>query len=443
MLEYLIEDGLVQKGDRIAVGVSGGADSMLLLWGLFDKQKQVDFYMKVIHVNHRLRGKESDRDMKFVEDFCKKKKIPYEIVSVDVKKIKANKKLSLEEAAREARYQAIEDVMKKDNLSKLFLAHHKNDQAETVLMHIFRGSGILGACGMQKTDGKIVRPLLNFKKSEIEKIATDSGISWVIDSTNQESSCTRNFIRNEILPQIEKVYPSVVDAICGFSEKCKATQSFAESKLEQGLVSDYGDGVMISSRVFDADGLSNALYLKDAFKRLEVFADIEEKHFKLLADLNEKSVNTCIDLPHGVVARKTYDGVKLSKKTATEKNSDEKNFETGTHFFDGIGTVTAEIVSPYDVVYGNGSLYVDYNKLPADCIWRTRRVGDKFTMLGTGTRSLSDYFTDEKLEFEQRDKMLLLASREKVLVIAGRDISENVKIDGTTDTIIKITFQQL
>ena len=152
MFEYLIEDRFVKKEDRIAVGVSGGADSMLLLWALIDKQKQVGFYFEVVNVNHHIRGASSDRDSKFVEDFCKKHKVDYKIVDVDVKKMKAEQRCTLEESARIARHDVFNSIMKEDKLNKLFLAHHKNDQAETILMHIFRGSGISGAVGIKNTD---------------------------------------------------------------------------------------------------------------------------------------------------------------------------------------------------------------------------------------------------------------------------------------------------
>lgn len=149
MLEFLVENVNLKENDRIAVGVSGGADSMVLLWSLLDLQKKVKFFMKVVNVNHNLRGEESDRDSKFVATFCEKKKIPYEVISVQVKKTKAQEKLTLEESARKLRYDAFLKVMKKDKLNKLFLAHHKNDQAETILMNILRGSGVQGAGGNQ------------------------------------------------------------------------------------------------------------------------------------------------------------------------------------------------------------------------------------------------------------------------------------------------------
>ena len=227
MLEYLIDDKFVETSDGIAVGVSGGADSMVLLWALLDKQKEVGFDLHVVNVNHHIRGIASDEDSAFVEDFCKAKKIKYTIVDVDAKKIKADKKMTLEEAARNARYEAFESVMKKEHLNKLFLAHHKNDQVETILMHLFRGSGISGACGICDTD-KIFRPLIGFSKEELLKLAKEHGIKFVTDETNQDNAYARNYVRNVVIPDIEKMYPNVVDAIFEFGKKCKNMQKFIE-----------------------------------------------------------------------------------------------------------------------------------------------------------------------------------------------------------------------
>ena len=222
MLEYLIEDKFVNSSDNIAIGVSGGVDSMVLLWALLDKQKQVGFNLHVINVNHHLRGEEGDNDTKFVEDFCIKKNIPHTIVHVDVKLLKKENKLTIEESARIARYDAFSKIMKKEKLNKLFLAHHKNDQVETILMHIFRGAGLAGACGIRDNE-KIIRPLLSYSKDELLKIATEHGVKFVVDSTNEDNKYARNYVRNVVLKMIEQVYPNALNSIFDFGEKCTFT----------------------------------------------------------------------------------------------------------------------------------------------------------------------------------------------------------------------------
>jgi tRNA(Ile)-lysidine synthase len=439
MLEYLIDDKFVESSDGVAVGVSGGADSMVLLWALLDKQKEVGFDLHVVNVNHHIRGESSDNDSKFVEDFCKSKKIKYTIVDVDAKKLKAEGKLTLEEAARLARYDAFEKVMKKEHLNKLFLAHHKNDQVETILMHLFRGAGISGACGIVDSN-KTFRPLLKFSKAELLKLAADHGIKFVTDETNGDNAYARNYVRNIVIPDIEKMYPGVVGAIFEFGEKCKNVEKFIKNQVKIENIQVNKEFVLLKDAIFETDLLVIREYIKQAFAELEVFADIESKHYDAIVALKDAKVNTCIDAPHGVVVGRTYQGIKFFKKEAQEINTQEFDFVIGETVIDGVGKIVVDFVSADDVVYGEGVLYVDYNKVSTDAVWRTRRIGDVFSKFGTGSKKLNDYFTDKKIENLLRDKIPVLASGNQVLVVAGEDISENAKIDGETEQIVAIRF---
>lgn len=439
MLEHLIEDSVVLKEDRIAVGVSGGADSMVLLWALLDKQKQVGFYLKVINVNHHLRGEESDSDTKFVKEFCEKKKIPYEIVDVDVKSLKADKKLTLEESARVARYDAFAKIMKTDKLNKLFLAHHKNDQVETILMHIFRGSGVAGASGIKQND-YVVRPLLNFDKNEILKIASEHGVKFVTDSSNSDNAFARNYVRNVVVPAIEKAYPNVVNSIFEFGKKCKEMQEFVQKNIKTEYFEENNDYIVLKDQAFLEHSVVVHEYVKQVFEKLKIFADIESKHYDMIFELQKCSVNKSVDLPHQIQAKRTYTGVKFCKKTSKKKTEKHHEFILGELDFEGYGKIVTKIVSPDEVVYGEGALFADYTKISNSAVWRIRNLGDTFAKLGTGSKKLNDYFTDKKIDFEKRDNLPILAFENLVLIVAENDVSENVKIDGQTDQIVKIEF---
>ena len=440
MLEFLINDSMVSKEDRIAVGVSGGADSMLLLWALLDKQKEVGFHLYVINVNHHIRGEESDRDSLFVEDFCKKKKIEYIVADVDVLKLKKDEKYTLEESARKLRYEVFANEMKKNSLNKLFLAHHKNDQAETILMHIFRGSGISGAVGIKQTD-RIVRPLLSYSKAEILKMADEYGVKFVNDSTNEASDTSRNYLRNIVIPEIERVYPGVVNTICEFGERCKEIDEFVKSFVNANLVIENADYLLLKDSVFDEKPFIVREYVKLVFEKLGVFSDIESKHYKLVSDLVGAEVNKKLDFPHDLEVKRTYEGLKFYKKSKAKKIEDCFNFVLGKFEFEGYGTISASLVNAHEVVYGEGSFYVDQSKISTNAVWRTRKDGDVFAKLGTGSKKLNDYFTDKKIDIDMRDKLPLLCTGNNVLVVAGFDISENVKIDGLTDQIVKLDFE--
>lgn len=442
MVEYLIEDSFVKKDDRIAVGVSGGADSMLLLWALLDKQKQVGFYLEVININHKLRGEASDKDSLFVENFCKKRKIPHKIIEIDVKSLKNDKKLTLEESARVARYNAFYSVMEQDGLNKLFLAHHKNDQAETILMHIFRGAGVGGAVGIKNTN-QIFRPLLNLSKEQILTLSKEHGIEFVQDESNADNGFSRNYIRNVILPQIEKVYPAVVNNISQFGKRCEEMQEFVLSMVDESQIVKEKGQVFINGLVFEKQKILVREYLKKALESLGVFADLEAKHFQMVYELSKMEVNKEISLPHGLVAKKIYSGVRIFKATKSKKQTLEFEFtKNGVISFGDFCKIKTEVVHSNDVVYGE-ALYVDGSKISTNALWRTRRAGDRFAKIGTGSKKLNDYFTNSKIENSKRDYVPILASGDSVLVIAGDDIAENVKIDGQTDEIVKITFERL
>ena len=442
MFEFLIDDKFVCKDDRIAVGVSGGADSMLLLWSLIDKQKQVGFYFEVINVNHHIRGKASDDDSRFVEDFCKKRKINYKIIDVDVKKLKKDEKYTLEESARVARYDAFKNVMKNDKLNKLFLAHHKNDQAETILMHIFRGSGISGAVGIKNTD-MIFRPLLNFSKQEILKLAKDHGIEYVEDDSNSDNEYSRNYIRNVVLPQIENIYPRAVENIALFGKRCEEIQDYILSLIDEGLIEHKKNEILLSEKIFSFKTFIAREYLKKAFEKLGVFSDIESKHILMILELNKSEVNKEISLPHNLIAKKTYKGVKIFKPISGDNKALEFEFlKNGEIVFGEHFKIITKVVRADEVVYGE-ALFVDANKISTNAIWRTRRQGDRFSKIGTGSKKFNDYLTNSKVDFELRDVLPVLAVEQNILVVANDDVSENVKIDATTDEIVKIDFERL
>ena len=442
MLEFLIEDQFVEKIDRIAVGVSGGADSMLLLWALLDKQKQIKFYLEVINVNHHIRGASSDRDSSFVEAFCKKKKIPYKIVDVDAKKLKADEKYTLEESARIARYDAFRSVMEQDKLNKLFLAHHKNDQAETILMHIFRGAGISGAVGIKNTE-KTIRPLLAYSKEDILKMVKDYSIEYVQDESNADNDYSRNYIRNVIFPQLEKVYPAVIDNIVAFGKKCEEVHNFILSNIDMSLIDIKPEYVFVNQKVFELEKFIGREYLKKGFEALGVYSDIESKHIAMIYELSFGEVNKEVSLPHNLIVRKTYDGIKILKKNEQDPDLIEYEFtRNGEIVFGDYCKIITRVVKPDEVEYGKG-LYVDATKISTSAVWRTRRIGDRFSKIGTGSKKLNDYFTNLKVDFDLRDKIPILASKENVLLIIGDNVSEKVKIDASTDEIVRINYEML
>lgn len=201
---------LIENGDRVVVGVSGGPDSISLLDILnkFQKNKTLNFEIIVAHINHQIR-EEADSDEEYVKEYCEKNQIKFFAKRIDVIKYANNNKMGLEEAGRKIRYDFFDEILKQENANKIAIAHNKNDKAETIIMNIIRGSGISGLRGIEPIrDGKYIRPIIDCERYEIEKYAEENKLNPRIDKTNFENDCTRNKIRNIVLPYVKKEFNS-------------------------------------------------------------------------------------------------------------------------------------------------------------------------------------------------------------------------------------------
>lgn len=199
---FIREQKMIMPGDFVIAGVSGGADSVCLFFELLAYQKEIPFSMEVVHIEHGIRGQDSLADANYVENLCKEYGVPFHLVSCDIKKMAQESSLTVEEAGRKARYQAFEQAAKKSGRSncKIAVAHNLDDQAETILMNLARGSGLRGLGGIRPVRENIIRPLLNTRRSEIEAALRGRQITWRTDETNHQTEYTRNRIRLEILP---------------------------------------------------------------------------------------------------------------------------------------------------------------------------------------------------------------------------------------------------
>ena len=242
---YIIRHQLIDKGDCVLVGLSGGPDSVFLLHALDIFRKSMGYSLFAIHVHHGIRGDEADRDMEFSRSLCDKWEIPFKVIYVDAPGYAREKGLSLEEAARILRYEAFETerqaisaehAVKTDGMCKIAVAHHLDDQAETVLHNMVRGSGIRGLSGMEPRRGFIIRPLLSTKREYILRKLKDDGISYVIDSTNLDTQYTRNHIRSEILPELRAINPEAAAHIAHTAEMLREADDFFMK-----LAADYVD----------------------------------------------------------------------------------------------------------------------------------------------------------------------------------------------------------
>ena len=440
VFDFCQKENLFKNRADVAVGVSGGADSVFLLYFLIKYKTKLGLNNIVaVHVNHNLRGNESDDDQKFVEALCKEWNVLLITKSVNVKGKMKEQKAGLEESARILRYKAFEECMKETMLDTLCLAHHQNDQAETVLMHIFRGAGLAGACGMFAKSESIVRPLLCITRQEIEQELQKLAIAFRTDSSNADNGFSRNFLRNKILPEVENIYPNAINAIFNFAENCKVDEEFIRQNLDKNYLKVEEDQTKILLAAEDLHPSLKFRLIKDAFVLAGAYKNIEQKHLLMLNELFKMKTGSMQNFPMNIVAYKDYDCISLKQAKDLQK-LEEIAFEIPAKFEKN--KISVSVGFAKEVKFDKDKHYLDYIKIPHEAVWRTRKNGDVFCKLGGCKKTLSNYFTDKKIVQRERDNILLLCYKNEVLLVAGYDISELVKIDETTDKVVEIKYRR-
>ena len=437
ILDFIKANKLVKKGDVVGVGVSGGVDSMCLLHYLNSVKDILDIDVVGIHINHGIR-EESYDEAKFVLDKCKEMGVRVYKFTIDSNKIAKEKKVSLETGAREGRYGVFEALVKKDIVDKIALAHHMSDQAETILMHLFRGAGIKGAKGMEPIrDGIYIRPMLNVSKEEILEYASLNNIEYVEDASNNDNSYSRNYMRNVVMKDILARWPNAIEAINNFSRTVCEDDDYIDANIDLNSLVVDDKVVQLPCSVFR---LHSAVYSRLVFKALSIIGvkkDIERKHVEIIKDLalnldNGKKVK----LPLDVSVRKEY-GFLTFENVFVEKPVLRKPNKCFSFDVENFGTVTIKRVKTDGLSNG---LYFDYRKVPKDAYWRFREDGDVFEKFGGGTKKLKSIFIDKKIPLRKRDYIPVLASGNEVYVIAGVAISEKVKVEDVP-TCYRVTVE--
>ena len=230
--------------------------------------------------------------------------------------------------------------------------------------------------------------------------------------------------------------------LCAFGDKCFEVQNFIEQQVNLNLILEQDNFVLVKGEAFEAQNFVVREYLKIAFEKLGIYSDIEAKHYLMIAELNKMPVNSMVDLPHKVTAKKVYSGIKFYKKSTKKLAKNNHSFVIGETQIEGYGYVKVEFIEPSEVNYGDGSFYADYYKISDNAVWRFRELGDMFAKLGSGSKKLNDYFTDKKIEVDLRDEIPILANKNQVLLVVGYDIGETIKISSDTEKIVKISFHK-
>lgn len=418
------------SGKTVLLALSGGADSVALFYLLNELQKEGKLHLACAHFEHGIRKEASRADREFVRALCEKHACPFYTESANVPEEAKRANEGLETCARRLRYDFLLRMKAVSGADVIALAHHKDDQAETVLMHLLRGGGLNGACGMRRTDGVFVRPLLHISKKELIGYLAQNGYSWREDETNLVADNPRNHLRLNVMPSILSAYPGAADALFRFSEIAQAENAYMETKVNEEAskrVSFYAGVTRIS--------LSPAP--DTAILRRLIRAQTQALSFEEIERLC--SLKAPLTLPGGFTAEKCGDFLYLVPPL--EIPSEAPLHGEGVYALSGICEMKAEACraevykgSPYTQI-------VDESAVQSTCL-RTRRDGDFLRPLGMGGKKklISDVFTDKKIPHALRSRVPLLARGSEILWAAGVGISEEIKID-TQSGAIRLTMK--
>ncbi|MDD3494349.1 MAG: tRNA lysidine(34) synthetase TilS [Dysgonamonadaceae bacterium] len=428
---YIKENRLLKPDDRVIVGLSGGMDSMTLI----DVLLSLGYNCMAVHCNFHLRGEESERDAAFVEQWCESAKVGLVSVDFDTYRYAAEHKISIEMAARELRYKWFEDIRKEHHADAIAVAHHRDDLAETVLLNLIRGTGIRGLSGISPKNNSIVRPLLGISRDEIEAYVDERKLPFIFDSSNSDDAFVRNFLRLNVIPLLEKINPSVKNAIY------RTAQHVGEArKIYDFYVENQKKAIFAGNRI-NIDKLKTTL--SPATMLFEILSP-----FGFNASVIE-DICQCLDsIPGKVFYSNDYRLIKDRKDLILDKISDE-NFSQREYAIDKVSQeITDPIRLKISFLSGNITinkdarfLYADADKLSFPLTLRKWQPGDWFIPFGMkGRKKLSDFFTDRKFSLPDKENAWVLTSDEDIVWVVGERSDDRFKITESTENVLVMEF---
>lgn len=449
IIKAITEHQLLEDTDKIVVGLSGGADSVALVHYL---KFVLKYTVVACHVNHNLRGDESERDMQFVKRLCKKWDIPLVVESVDITAIAQQNRLSLEQAGRQVRYGAFDRCAQKHMANKIATAHTLSDNAETMLYNLTRGTGLKGLCGIPIKRGNIVRPLLYQTRQQIETYCVENNLEYVTDSTNLEAVYTRNKIRLEVFPKLLEVNPQILTAMSRSISilnneqdfmNCAVTEAYDDVKKQDGLSTERlcKYHVAIRHRVI-------ALFLEindlqksnDLIEKLDKIVRCDKGKINVKDDIFiEVKKHTLIMINNKLIVEYFEQEVEFGQfilptgKRYTIKLLDIANNSSDRDEFQNIRKIYRKLLY----------MWFDYDKIEGKLFIRQRKSGDKILVEGReGTRAVKKLFIDDKLTAAEKSQILVFADAKSVVAVEEYGCDKRVACDPFTKQVLMIIREE-
>ena len=446
VLKFIDDKKLIQKGDKILLGLSGGPDSVFLFHFLQKFRKKFKIELGAVHINHKLRGKDANKDELFCKRLCDKYYVPFYSVRKNVKALSAKKKISLEEAGREVRYDVFEKTAKKEGYSIIATAHNCSDNAETVLLNLIKGTGIKGLAGIPPKRGNIIRPVLSVNKKEILQYLESKKHSYRTDSSNLDSDFERNFIRNELSPQIkaklnplfeEKLFNTagIVRNILPMLEKIVSTAIENSVKFQKGKIKISVQGLKNFDESFYADIFKNAIE-----NRLKI--SLKYKILNELVYLVKQQTGSQILLPGGYIAVKERNEIIICKINK-EKPFNEIEIKIGETVKVNSRRLSVRIRDKYlNSAENKDREYISADNIDEKFLIRRWKNGDRFHPLGLmGTKKVSDFLNEQKISSLDKKNQLVLINRNKIVWVIGIRLDDRFKITKSTQRIIELCLK--
>jgi tRNA(Ile)-lysidine synthase len=467
---FIRRNRLLSMGDCLLLAVSGGADSVCLLHVMLSLKEELGIKLHVAHLDHQLRGEESDGDAAYVAELAQSLDIHCTVSKADVRGYQRKHRLSLEEAAREVRYNFLAETAAAAGASVIATGHTQDDNVETIMLHIIRGSGIAGLVGLNAKSKRllngnqvdIIRPLLEISREETQRYCIDHNLVARVDSSNQSLSMLRNRIRLKLLPEIKKYNPAFVESLLRTSVVAADEIAFLDSEVEkvwESVVQEQDNVIILDKERIDAlpDALKRHL-LRVAIKRLlGTLKDIEERHIGEITGVLGKQAGKYINLPYGLIFAVEYGRYLLGRDTKAlcpfpELATEEIIRIPGITNISGWSVETSIVDNNLPLDSDNKfAAYLDADKCGGSFIVRSRFEGDHFQPLGFDTpKRLNRFMIDLKIPQSWRERIPLvcatgqgLPTGGQIVWVAGYRIGDRFKVTGRTKKVLRISFKRV
>lgn len=449
--DFIKENNMINKADTIVIGLSGGADSVCLFDVLSALREEIGFRLVAVHVNHQIRGEQADRDEVFVKALCEGRQVECYSFKKDIPAIAHETKETEEECGRRIRYEAFREVGKKFDSYKIAVAHHMNDQAETILFRMARGTGVRGISGMKPVHEDIIRPLLCVKKDEIEKYIKEESLANCEDYTNDDINYSRNYIRNQIIPRLNRINSDAVGHICEMAVMASKMQEYVENNARQVLLRArmHGDKVKYNTDIINKeDTFLQPYIIRGIFDENHIsLKDVTKDHIENICKMLTKTESTSIDLPRGIKIVKEANSIFIETgnlKGDVIESVKCQYIKEGINILSDGSKLECRILREYDKDFIPRNPYTkwfDYDKIFNSLCVRSRQSGDRIVIDKEGSaKKLKEYFINEKIPKSERDKIKLLAVDSKIVWVIGYRIADDCKVTDNTKTVVEISY---